>query len=67
MPDLAGLQEIADMLGVTPRTVQRYLTRADFPQPYARLAGGRVWLRADIDEWAARTLPLPPGRPRKDR
>jgi predicted DNA-binding transcriptional regulator AlpA len=64
--DLAGLSEIAAMLGVTTRTVQRYMEREDFPEPLGRLAGGRVWLRADIERWAKQVLPLPPGRPRKE-
>lgn len=64
--ELAGLSEIAEMLGVTTRTVQRYMEREDFPEPLGVLAAGRVWLRADIDRWAKQTLPLPEGRPRKE-
>lgn len=63
--ELAGLAEIAKMLGVTKRTVQRYIERADFPEPYEHLARGRVWLRVDIEAWAKEHLPLRPGRPRK--
>ena len=64
--EVAGLTEIAQMLGVTRRTVQRYIGRPDFPEPIGRLARGRVWRRTDVDEWAGRTLPLPEGRPRSD-
>jgi predicted DNA-binding transcriptional regulator AlpA len=64
--EIVGLAEIAEQLGVTKRTVQRYVERADFPKPLGRLAGGRVWRRADVAALAKATLPLPrPGRPRK--
>jgi predicted DNA-binding transcriptional regulator AlpA len=64
--DLVGLAEVAELLDVTKRTVQRYMDRPDFPAPLGRLAGGRVWRRSDIEVWATRTLPLPVGRPRKE-
>jgi predicted DNA-binding transcriptional regulator AlpA len=66
-PELAGLSEIAEMLGVTKRTVQRYMARPDFPAPRVHLASGRVWVRADIAAWAKQRLPLPTGRPPKPR
>lgn len=63
--ELASLAEIAEMLGVTKRTVQRYAARVDFPQPIDVLAAGRVWRRADIEAWAKANLPLRTGRPPK--
>jgi prophage regulatory protein len=63
--DLVGMEEIAELLGVAKVTAKRYGARDDFPQPVAVLAGGRVWLREDVLEWSERTLPLPPGRPRR--
>ena len=63
--DLAGLAEIAELLGVHKRTAQKYIDRPDFPEPAGRLARGRVWLRADVERWGREHLPLPPGRPRK--
>lgn len=63
--EVVGLAEIAEMLEVTKRTVQRYAERADFPTPLGRLAGGRVWRRADVEAWAKEHLPLPTGRPPK--
>jgi len=64
--ELAGFTEIAEILGVHKRTVQRYIARDDFPEPLGRLARGRVWKRADVEEWGHTHLPLPkPGRPRK--
>lgn len=65
--DLAGLQEVAEMLGVTKRTAQRYTDREDFPAPLGRISTGRVWLRSDVEAWAKRTLPLQTGRPPKER
>jgi prophage regulatory protein len=63
--ELAGLSEIAKLLGAPKRTAARYVERADFPEPFDRLATGRVWLRADVQAWGKKHLPLPPGRPRK--
>jgi predicted DNA-binding transcriptional regulator AlpA len=69
-PELASIAEVAEMLGVTVRTAQRYVDREDFPAPLDVVAGGRlrVWRRVDVDAWAARTLPLRrTGRPPKQR
>jgi predicted DNA-binding transcriptional regulator AlpA len=63
--DLAGLQEIAEMLGVTKPTAYRYIDRPDFPQPLGEISAGRVWLRRDVEKWAKSTLPLKTGRPPK--
>jgi predicted DNA-binding transcriptional regulator AlpA len=61
--DPVSRAEIAKMLGVTTRTVQRYTERPDWPSP-AMIAGRvRIWKRRDIERWAAATLPLPSGRP----
>lgn len=62
---LAGLAEVAELLGVPKRTAARYTERADFPEPLGRLAAGPVWRRADIEAWGRKTLPLRSGRPRK--
>jgi predicted DNA-binding transcriptional regulator AlpA len=65
--DLAGLAEIAEMLGVTKQTALKYMRRADFPEPLGQVAAaGSVWLRRDVERWAKQTLPLPTGRPRKE-
>ena len=64
--EIAALSEIAEMLGVARRTVQRYMERYDFPEPLGILPGGRrVWRRTDVEAWARETLPLSPGRPGK--
>jgi predicted DNA-binding transcriptional regulator AlpA len=68
MTELASISEIAELLGVTERTAQRYAQRSDFPAPVDTIAGGRirVWRRRDVERWAKKTLPLPrPGRPPK--
>ncbi len=65
-PDLlAGLAEIAELLGVTKNTAARYTKRPGFPEPLDRLASGPVWRRTDVETWAREHLPLPTGRPRK--
>jgi predicted DNA-binding transcriptional regulator AlpA len=64
---LAGLAEVAELLGVTKRSATRYAARADFPEPLERLASGPVWARADVERWATQHMPLPPGRPPRER
>ncbi len=66
--DLASIAEVADILGVTKRTAQRYAERTDFPLPIDTIAAGRVrvWRRVDVERWGRKHLPLPrTGRPRK--
>ena len=56
MEELAGIAEIAAMLGVsTQRVDQLARTHADFPAPVADLSAGRIWLKADIEAWARNT------------
>jgi predicted DNA-binding transcriptional regulator AlpA len=63
--ELAGLAEVAEIVGKDKRTATRYTGRPDFPTPVDRLASGPVWRRADVERWAKANLPLPAGRPRK--
>jgi predicted DNA-binding transcriptional regulator AlpA len=63
--ELAGLAEVAGICNVSKDTALKYARRSDFPAPLDRIASGPVWKRADIEAWAAKTLPLPTGRPRK--
>lgn len=66
--DLAGLAEIAELLGTTKRTAQKYTRRRDFPEPLGEVtAAGRIWLRKDVEAWGNAHLPLPTGRPPKER
>jgi hypothetical protein len=62
-PQLVGLSEIAEQLGVTRQranTLRR--SRSDFPDPAAELRAGPVWFAADVtrfvETWSRR-----PGRP----
>jgi predicted DNA-binding transcriptional regulator AlpA len=65
-PELAGLAEVAELLGIAKRTASKYVRRPDFPKPVDRLAAGPVWRRRDVERWAKATLPLPrTGRPPK--
>ncbi|HEX6207524.1 MAG TPA: hypothetical protein VF058_04110 [Actinomycetota bacterium] len=48
-PDLVGVAEAASILGWDKRRVITYVDRGSFPEPLARLAGGRVWARADVE------------------
>jgi predicted DNA-binding transcriptional regulator AlpA len=62
---LAGLAEVAELLGVSKRTATRYVQRPDFPEPVARLRAGPIWLEKDILVWARSEPPARPGRPLK--
>jgi predicted DNA-binding transcriptional regulator AlpA len=63
--ELAGIVEVAEILGVTRATANKYAARPDFPEPVGQLARGRVWRRADVEAWGKANLPLPTGRPPK--
>lgn len=54
--DVVGIREIADVLNLTTQRVDQ-LARTDprFPAPAAVLAAGRIWRRADIEQWAKKT------------
>jgi prophage regulatory protein len=62
-PDFVGFRELPQLLGVSRTSAARYSNRPDFPEPAERLASGRIWRRADVEAWAKKKLPLPPGRP----
>lgn len=57
--ELAGLAELAGILGVTKRSAQRYTSRPGFPKPVATLAATPVWRVSEVIEWKNATLPLP--------
>jgi predicted DNA-binding transcriptional regulator AlpA len=56
--DLIDSHEVAELLGLgSHRSVSTYRARYDdFPQPVIEKGAGRclLWLRADIEAWAAR-------------
>lgn len=49
-PRLAGSQEVATILGVTPTAIDKIA--GGLPEPLDTLAVGRVWLREDIEALA---------------
>lgn len=63
-PVLAGLSEVAAMLGVSRQRASMLSRRDDFPAPSARLAAGPIWRAGDLSTFAARWQ-RKPGRPRK--
>jgi predicted DNA-binding transcriptional regulator AlpA len=65
--DLVGVSEIAAMFDVAKNTAWRWSQREDFPGPEARLSSGPIWKRTDVKAWGKQRLPLPAGRPRRER
>jgi hypothetical protein len=53
IPDLVGIAEAAEVMGWDKRRVVTYIDRGHFPEPIAALAGGRIWLREDVEAYAA--------------
>jgi hypothetical protein len=53
LPLLAGVAEAADVMGWDKRRVITYIDRGRFPEALQSLASGRVWLRADVERYAA--------------
>jgi predicted DNA-binding transcriptional regulator AlpA len=62
-PEVVGVAETAAILGWDKRRIFTYLGRGSFPEPFAALASGRVWLRSDIEAFARRR-PAGSGRAR---
>lgn len=51
---IVGAHEIRVLLGgVSRQRAYQITSRADFPQPLAELAQGKVWLADDVDGWLA--------------
>lgn len=51
VPLLAGLQEVALILGWDKRKVATYMSRGRFPEPIQRLASGSIWTRQQIVDY----------------
>jgi prophage regulatory protein len=52
VPELVGAHEIRASLGnVSRQRTYQITSRADFPEPVADLAQGKVWLARDVDAW----------------
>ena len=57
---LMGAHEVAQRLGVSRQRVQQLINRPDWPEPYDRLAMGKVWLTADVEALISRHRPPAP-------
>ena len=53
IPQIVGVAEAAEIMGWDKRRVVTYLDRSQFPEPLTSLASGRIWLREDIEAYAA--------------
>ena len=53
VPQIAGVAEAAEIMGWDKRRVITYIDRGHFPEPITALASGRVWLREDVEAYAA--------------
>ena len=52
-PLLAGVAEAAQVMGWDKRRVITYIDRGSFPPALQSLASGRIWLRSDLERFAA--------------
>ncbi len=51
---LAGIREIAELLGVSRQRASQLAQSKSFPPPLDRIAQGPVWRRSDVERWAER-------------
>lgn len=62
VPELAGLAEVAAILGVSKQRVRELTQREDFPPPVAQLSGGAIYVKSTVEafnnHWNRK-----PGRP----
>jgi predicted DNA-binding transcriptional regulator AlpA len=61
--ELAGIAEVAEILGVSKSSVSRWAAEGLLPEPVDNLELGRVWRVAEIKPLKA-ALPSPAGRAR---
>lgn len=64
IPDLVGVAELAELLGVSTQRASELRSRAGFPRPAVTLRSGPVWVRANVEQFAS-TWKRKPGRPPK--
>jgi hypothetical protein len=62
-PELAGVAEVAAMLGISRQRLHALRDRHEFPAPVAVLAAGPVWRKGDLSTFAE-GWHRKPGRPR---
>lgn len=53
-PELVAAAEIAEMLGLSRQRISQLTASPDFPKPWTELRMGKIWLAADVREWAAK-------------
>jgi hypothetical protein len=53
IPAVVGVAEAAEIMGWDKRRVITYIDRGSFPEPITTLASGRIWLREDVEDYAA--------------
>jgi hypothetical protein len=66
VPPIAGVAEAAEIMGWDKRRVITYIDRGHFPEPLTSLASGRVWLREDVEAYAAEWRARRAARSRQD-
>lgn len=44
----------AELAGVSPRTLSRYLATGDFPDPDLRIGNSPAWVRGTVLAWVAK-------------
>jgi predicted DNA-binding transcriptional regulator AlpA len=64
VPELVGVAEIAELVGVSRQRVSTLAQKHGFPAPVAVLAAGPVWTRSSIGHWVE-NWPRKAGRPPK--
>lgn len=52
-PDVLGVAEVAELLGIDSERARTITCRRSFPEPCARLTLGRVWYAEDVKRWIA--------------
>ncbi len=67
IPQVVGVAEAAEILGWDKRRVVTYIDRGSFPEPITALASGRIWLREDVESYAAEWHARRATRPEKVR
>lgn len=66
MKELMSLAEVAEMLGIKPESVTRYLTGGRFPEPDKRFGRYPAWYKSTIRDWQ-KTRPGKGRRSEKDQ
>jgi predicted DNA-binding transcriptional regulator AlpA len=64
IPKLAGLAEVASLVGKSRKRAWQLTQHPEFPQPVQVLAATPVWLEADVVKFIE--TPRTPGRKRKE-